>query len=160
MNSQKLFPKKSKVLKVFLIFSLVLLLVIYGLFSSRFGWAYQGEEMLMTNITRDIICLLIWLVVSLILLYIFLTQNYYLISNDGIIHHKWTKEVKYSFQDILYVDEEYTEKHETLLFYTSKGHPIYLVLDKDEKILKAVLAKSKNLISKQEYHNKFPNVTL
>ena len=79
---------------------------------------------------------------------------------ESFIHHKWTKEVKYSFQDILYVDEEYTEKHETLLFYTSKGHPIYLVLDKDEKILKAVLAKSKNLISKQEYHNKFPNVTL
>ena len=160
MNSQKLFPKKSKVLKVFLIFSLVLLLIIYGLFSSRFGWAYQGEEMLMTNITRDIICLLIWLVVSLVLLYIFLTQNYYLISNDGIIHHKRTKESKYHYSNILYIDEFYTKKHSTLLFYTKEGKAVYLMLDKENKLLSLIEKNSKNLISRDEFHSKFPNIKL
>lgn len=160
MNFERIYPQKTKILKIFALYSLVLLLLIYGIFSSRFGRAYQEEEMVVSCIVQDVACIVVWIVLSVISYFLLTKQNYYVILKDGIIHHKWTKEVKYSFQDILYVDEEYTEKHETLLFYTSKGHPIYLVLDKDEKILKAVLAKSKNLISKQEYHNKFPNVTL
>ena len=116
--------------------------------------------MLVSCIVQDVACIVVWIVLCVISYFILTKQNYYVILKEGIIHHKWTKEVRYEFKDILYIDEEYTEKHSTLLFYTSKGHAIYLVLDKDEKILKAVLNKSRNLISKQEYHNRFPNVSM
>ena len=177
MNFERIYPQKSKILKIFALYALVLLLLIYGIFSSRFGWAYQGEEMLVSCIVQDVACIVVWIVLCVISYFILnldkekftgsnklpivLTkQNYYVILKEGIIHHKWTKEVRYEFKDILYIDEEYTEKHSTLLFYTSKGHAIYLVLDKEEKILKAVQNKSRNLISKQEYHNRFPNVSM
>ena len=160
MNFERIYPQKSKILKIFALYALVLLLLIYGIFSSRFGWAYQGEEMLVSCIVQDVACIVVWIVLCVISYFILTKQNYYVILKEGIIHHKWTKEVRYEFKEILYIDEEYTEKHSTLLFYTSKGHAIYLVLDKDEKILKAIQNKSHNLISKQEYHNRFPNVSM
>lgn len=160
MNFERIYPQKSKIFKIFAIYSIVLLLLIYGIFSSRFGWAYQAPEMITSCIVQDVACIVAWLVISIISFFILTRQNYYVILKDGIIHHKWTKEVKYNYQDILYIDKDYTEKHSTILFYTSKGHPIYLVLDKENKILNAINNKAKNLISKAEYHSKFPNVSL
>lgn len=160
MNFERIYPKKSKLLKLFSIYSIVLLLLIYGIFSSRFGWVYQDPSMIPSCIFQDVICIIIWLVISIASYLIFTKQNYYVILKDGIVHHKWTKEVKYTYEEILYIDEEYTKKHETLLFYTSKGRPIYLVMDKDEKILNSIKKHAKNLMTKQDYHNKFPNVSL
>lgn len=160
MNFERIYPKKSKLLKLFSIYSIVLLLLIYGLFSSRFGWAYQDPSMIPSCIFQDVICIIIWIVISIASYLIFTKQNYYVILKDGIVHHKRTKEVKYTYEEILYIDEEYTKKHETLLFYTSKGRPIYLVMDKDEKIFNSIKKHAKNLMTKQDYHNKFPNVSL
>lgn len=157
MKFERIFPKKSKILKLFSIYSLVLLVLIYLIFSSRFGWAYVEENQIQNCIIQDVISLAIWLVICVLSLFVFTTQNYYVLLKDGIVHHKWIKEDKYNFSDIIYIDEEYTEKHKTMLFYNKKGKPIYLVLDKDEKIFKEIKNRSKNLISKEEFYIKFPN---
>lgn len=157
MKFERIFPKKSKILKLFSIYSLVLLILIYLIFSSRFGWAYVDESQIQNCIIQDVISLIIWLVISSLSLFVFTTQNYYVLLKDGIVHHKWIKEDKYNFSDVIFIDEEYTEKHKTMLFYNKSGNPIYLVLDKDEKIFKEVKNHSKNLISQEEFRVKFPN---
>ena len=160
MNYERIFPKKSKLLKLFSIYCIVLLILIYGIFSSRFGWIYLEESQKGGAILQDVIALLIWAIISAFSLYIFLKENYYVILKEELVHHKFTKETKYRFSEILYVDEIYTKKHGTLLFYDKNAHRVYLVLDKESKVLDAINKKAKNLISRDEFHKRFPTVSL
>ena len=73
---------------------------------------------------------------------------------------RFTKELVYEFNDILYIDEEYTKKHKTLLFYTNKGDSRFLILDKENIIYTTLLNKCKNLLTRDQFHTKFPNVKL
>lgn len=160
MNYQRIFPKKSKILKLFSIYCLVLLLLIYAIFSSRFGWAYLPEDQVTSCIIQDVITIVAWAVICGISYYIMTKQNYYVILKDGIVHHKWTKEIKFDFKDVLYIDEEYTEKHSILLFYDNRGASFFLVLDREEKILNAMKKNATNLMDKESFKRRFPSVKM
>lgn len=160
MNYQRIFPKKSKILKLFSIYCLVLLLLIYAIFSSRFGWAYLPEDQVTSCIIQDVITIVAWAVICGISYYIMTKQNYYVILKDGIVHHKWTKEIKFDFKDVLYIDEEYTEKHSILLFYDNRGASFFLVLDREEKILSAMKKNAINLMDKESFKRRFPGVKM
>ena len=88
-----------------------------------------------------------------------ITQTYYIVDKDAITHVKMGKTFRYRFSDILYIDEEWSEKHKTLLFYMADGKDRYLAFDKDKVIYEYALQYS-HLMTREEYHERFPNVKL
>lgn len=88
-----------------------------------------------------------------------ITQTYYLIDKDAITHVKMGKTFRYRFSDILYIDEKWSEKHKTLLFYMGDGKDRYLAFDKEKVIYEYALQYS-HLMSREEYHERFPNAKL
>ena len=153
-------PKVSYIVKITLIYSLVLFALIFGIFSSRLARAFPQNYLKSELIIQDVICFILWLVIVIISLYILLKQNYYVLTNSSLTHHKWTKDIEYRYADILYFDDIYSSKHSSLLFYLNNGRAIFLVKDKDDKLINAIKSNSKNLISRDEFHQKFPKISL
>lgn len=160
MNEKRIYPSRKSLIKTIVIFSIVILILLYAAFSSRFAWAYDKEGNISGYIIQDIAILLIWIVLTSIASYILLTKNYYVLTKVDITHHKLNQEVTYSFSSILYIDEEYTKKHNTILFYLNTGRSVFLVLDDKNEVLDAINKGAKNLISRQEFHAKFPKIRL
>lgn len=160
MKKNKIYPAKKSIVKTTIIFSLIMLLVLYGVFSSRFAWAYTKDKDVTPFIIQDVLVIGAWILVSLISLFVLLKKNYYTISNSGITHHKLGKEVTYSYSSILYVDDYYSVKHDSLLFYLNNGKSIFLVMDKEKTLLKLVMKNATNTISREAFHGKFPDIRL
>ena len=155
----KLYPSKKVLLKTYLIVAIFVVVVIFLIFSSRFAWTYSSENTT-TYIIQDIVVFLIGIVISVIGWFLLTSKNYYEVTNSAIIHHKLNSTFTYDFNNVLYIDENYTKKHKTLLFYNNKGKDLFLTLDKDMELLKIFNKECKNLISREEFHKKFPKVKL
>lgn len=156
----KVYPSKKSLMKTFIAYSLILLVIIYAVFSSRFAWAYKDPKDLNVYITQDVVSVAAWLVISIISYFILSKESYYILSNEELRHHRFNKDMVYKYDEILYIDEEYTKKHNTLLFYTDKGIARFLILDKEGKVLEYVHKYSNNLITREEFHGRFPGVKL
>ena len=87
-----------------------------------------------------------------------LVRNFYVIESKYLVVVKGTKEMYYYYNDVVYIDKERSEKKKVLTFYTNKDHARYLSFDKDGKIYKTMCNKCHNLLSEEEFHNKYPNV--
>lgn len=101
----------------------------------------------------------ILLVLSVVFCIISITQTYYKLDKHKITHVKMGKTNEYYFKDILYIDEEWSTKHKTLLFYLNNGRQRFLTFDKEGLIYEYALEYS-HLISREEFHMRFPNVKL
>lgn len=81
----------------------------------------------------------------------------YEITANKITHHKLGKTIDYFFNDILYIDEEFSEKHRMMLFYNKDGKEKFLLFDKEGKIYETALQKA-HQITFEELQRRFPNV--
>ena len=88
-----------------------------------------------------------------------ITQTYYEVDKDSITHFKMGKAFRYRFSDIIYIDEKWSQKHKTMLFYLNDGKDRYLAFDK-EKIIYEYALQYSHLISREEFKERFPNVKL
>ncbi len=131
----------------------ILGVVVLFMFYSIIGWVWpptQAHYFVMT----------IWLLSTLLFFILSLTQTYYLLEGRTLTHHQMNREYVYDCKDILYVDEEYSQKHKILCFYLSNGAVRYLPYDKHGKIFEFVLEKSINLMSREEFKAQFPSARL
>ena len=96
------------------------------------------------------------IVISTLFCVLSITQTYYEIEKDKIIHHKMGKVTEIKFKEILYVDEEWSKRHKMVLMYLIDGRDHYLAFDKDGIIYNTVLEKA-NLMTWEEYKIRFPN---
>jgi hypothetical protein len=87
-------------------------------------------------------------------------QNYYVLEKKYIKVHRFKKEMYYYFSDIVYIDEEYSEKHKMILFVTSRGDIRYLTFDRKGLVYQAMLERSNNLIAKETLNIRYPNIKL
>lgn len=156
MEKNKLLPSRKKVLLNFSIMSIILLLCCI-LAVGGFNFYFKNEDYLHKIFVQDMIILAVWIGVNIIYLVVLLKYNFYELNNNCFIHHRFTKELVYNYNDIVYIDEEYTNKTKTLLFYTSKGEARYFILDKEEKLLQEVKKKCNNLMSKEDFRVRFSN---
>ncbi len=149
MNTKIIKPKASSVLKVYIPVMLILLIAVYGLLSSRFKWAYaEGNKT--SYILQDVAVVLGWAILFVIFLILMLKKNYYEISKKELVHKRFVNEVSYSFDNVIYIDEEYSLKHNTLLFYNKEGKALFLVMDKKGELLKIFKQNCHNLRNKEE----------
>lgn len=102
----------------------------------------------------------IWLVISIFLIVAALTTSYYEVEKSYVVVHKGNKKLVYNYSDVVYIDEEQSEKKKTIAFYTRQGHARYLMFDKKGILYKVMLKNCKNRISKEEFEIKYPKVKL
>ena len=160
MKYEKIFPKRSKIIGILIATMAALALLCILAFGSRFNYFNKTWEQCIPLFTRDMIILAVAIALTVAASIMLSAKNYYVITKDSLVHHRMYDELYYNYKDILYIDEEYTHKKETLLFYTNKGDQRFLVLDKEHKIYDALKSNCKNLISREEFHRKFPKVKL
>ena len=66
----------------------------------------------------------------------------------------------YHYSDVVYIDKVQSERRKILCFYTNKGHSRYLPFDAKGEIYKVMLKRCNNLLSDEEFKNRYPNVKL
>ena len=96
------------------------------------------------------------LVATFLFCYISLTQTYYEIQGAVFIHSKMGKVVEYKFSNIIYIDQEFSEKKKMFRFFTRDGQEHLLVFDKNAVLYQTSLEKC-TLITKEEFQRRFPN---
>ncbi len=95
-------------------------------------------------------------VATAIFCYISLTQTYYEINGAVFTHSKMGKVVEYTFNNIIYIDQEFSEKKKMMRFFTKDGKEHLLIFDKNAELYKTALKKCP-LISLEEFQRRFPN---
>lgn len=145
----KLKPRLSRIILPYLVIYALLLIAGYLLVGLSFppGLYHYIMIVILT------VCFAILIIVGV-------KYNTYELHKNHLAHQKGFETVIYNFDDILYIDEAYSRKHKTLLFYTAKGHEIFLALDKEMILLERVLEKTKKRITREEYKMRFPRVKL
>ena len=98
----------------------------------------------------------ILLVATIIFCVISLTKTYYEIKGAVFTHSKMGKVVEYSFSNIIYIDQEFSEKKKMMRFFTREGQEHLLIFDKNGVLYQTALKKC-SLISKEEFLRRFPN---
>ena len=101
----------------------------------------------------------IWLVTTIIYAIIGVFTNYYILDKNGIIQHRFNKDYLFRYEDIIYIDHNYTKRKKTLRFITRFGDVRYMLLDKDEAIYEAAKKRVKE-ISTDEFKQLFPRIRI
>ncbi len=108
----------------------------------------------------QILIIILYVLTSIGMLVLSLVRNFYVIENKYLVQVRAFKEAYYHYNDVVYIDKEQSEKKRTLVFYTNKGHVRYLPFDRNGEIYQAMLKKCNNLLSKEEFKKRYPNVKM
>ena len=108
----------------------------------------------------QVLVILVYVGVSILMLVLSLKRNFYVIENKYIVVVRSFKEMYYHYSDVVYIDKVQSERRKILCFYTNKGHSRYLPFDAKGEIYKVMLKRCNNLLSDEEFKNRYPNVKL
>ena len=108
----------------------------------------------------QILIIILYVLTSIGMLVLSLVRNFYVIENKYLVQVRAFKEAYYHYNDVVYIDKEQSEKKRTLVFCTNKGHVRYLAFDRNGEIYQAMLKKCNNLLSKEEFKKRYPNVKM
>jgi hypothetical protein len=154
MENKKLYISPLRMIITFtVIWLLIELLIIGG--GYLINYQYMNE-----NYTTVIIIAVAIFVGCAVLLVLGLKTSYYELTKKGIMYYRPGKNLYYDFKMILYIDEKYSEKHHVMLCYTDQGRDLYLVFDQKGKIYEYALKYCPNLITREEYIMRFPNIKM
>ena len=108
----------------------------------------------------QILIIILYVLTSVGMLLLSLLRNFYVIESKYLVQVRAFKEAYYHYNDVVYIDKEQAEKKRTLAFYTNKGHVKYLPFDRNGEIYKAMLKKCNNLLDKEEFKKRYPDVKI
>ena len=108
----------------------------------------------------QIILIAVFVLISVLMLSLSLTRNFYVIEKQFLVVVRGPKELEYQYADVVYIDKAQSEKRRVLCFYTKYGHCRYLPFDKEGKIYEAMVNKCKNVLSEEEFKQQYPQVKL
>ncbi len=149
---KKLKVSPWRIIKIFLLAYVVFEIIFYLSFQGANGgfWPLDNSFYYYTPIL---------FVATGVFCYISLTQTYYEIDGATFIHSKMGKVVEYTFNNILYIDEEFSVQKKMMRFYTKDGKEHVLMFDKKGELYQTALEKCP-LISKEEFQRRFPNIKM
>ena len=78
MENKRIYPSRKKLITSFIIVALIILLIIYLAFGSRFNYFNKSPEELQSSIITDVVILVIWLIICGLFLYVLLSRIYLL----------------------------------------------------------------------------------
>ena len=141
--------------RTILIFIIMDLLFAVGLFLSCISlFLFQRWGVI------QILIIILYVLTSVGMLLLSLLRNFYVIESKYLVQVRAFKEAYYHYNDVVYIDKEQAEKKRTLAFYTNKGHVKYLPFDRNGEIYKAMLRKCNNLLDKEEFKKRYPDVKI
>ena len=100
----------------------------------------------------------LWIASSIFFLVISLVSNYYVLNKKYVTVHRFRKEMVYNFSEIIYINEELSEKKKMIYFFTKQGHVRYLTFDRKNILYPTMLEKCNNRMDKEEFEFRYPNV--
>ena len=86
---------------------------------------------------------------------IYYFKVYYIVDNKKIVRFG-SKTREYFFNDIIYLDEQYTSKHNDMLIYINTGKWVNLTMDPHKELLE-IIKKQCHLLKKDDFIVKYPN---
>ena len=98
-------------------------------------------------------------VMSVILCVLSIRNTYYVLNNSRVIHVRLGKEVSYEWSHIVYIDQEWSEKHKTLDFFLESGKECYLAFDKEGKLYEYALRNCR-LLEQEEFAARYTKYKL
>lgn len=102
----------------------------------------------------------IWVGLSITLIVLTITTGYYEVQKKYVVVHKGFKKLIYYYSDVVYIDEEQSERKKMIHFFTKQGHVRYLTFDREGILYKTMIANCKNRIDKEEFQTKYPKVKI
>ena len=148
-DSNKLKVNPWRIIAIFAIAFLVFEVIFYVSFQGVKGVPFPPDKSFYFYTPALVIA-------SIVFAYLSLTQTYYEIKGATFIHSKMGKIVEYSFNNIIYIDEEFSTKKKMMRFFTKDGQEHLLVFDKNAVLYETALNKCP-LISEEEFKRRFPN---
>ena len=108
----------------------------------------------------QILIIALFVLTSVGMLLLALLRNFYVIESKYLVQVRAWKEAYFHYNDVVYIDKEQAEKKRTLAFYTNKGHVKYLPFDRNGEIYQAMLKRCNNLIDKETFKKRHPDVKI
>lgn len=93
-------------------------------------------------------------VMSMILCIMSMKNTYYILNNQRVIHVRLGKEVSYEWSHIVYINQEWSEKHKTLDFFLESGKECFLAFDKEGKLYEYALRNCR-LLEQEEFRVRY-----
>ena len=151
-DNKKLTVNPWRIIKIFI--------VAFLLFEVIFYVSFQGANNVFWPLDKSFYFYTpAMFVASGIFCYISITQTYYEINGPVFTHSKMGKVVEYTFNNIVYIDQEFSEAKKMMKFYTKDGREHLLLFDKKGILYETALLKCP-LISKEEFERRFPNIKM
>ncbi len=100
----------------------------------------------------------VWVIFSILIAVLTPFNLYYYCTKAYVEEIKFNKRLVYNFSDIVYINEELSEKKNKVIFYTRFGHVKELYFDSKKVLYKTMLVNCKNRLSKEDFERKYPNV--
>ena len=151
-DTKKLKVNPWRIIKIFAITFLVFEIIFYVSFQGANGKFFPPDKSFYYYTP------LLFLATS-IFCYISITQTYYEINGPVFIHSKMGKVIEYTFNNIIYIDEEFSKKKKMFRFFTKEGKEHLLIFDRKGILYETALIKCP-LISKEEFERRFPKVKM
>lgn len=92
----------------------------------------------------------ILLVMTVVLCILSIKNTYYILNNARVVHVRLGKEVSYEWSHIVYINQEWSEKHKTLDFFLESGKECFLAFDKEGKLYEYALRNCR-LLEHEEF---------
>ena len=148
----KVIPDRKRTIRTFIIADLALAVILFLSCIKLFLFQQWSAV--------QVIIILVYVFISVFMLVMSLTRNFYVIENKRLVAVRGTRVSYYDYCDVVYIDRAQSEKKKTLCFCTNKGITRYLPFDKDGEIYNTFLKKCHNLLDQEEFKNKYPKVKL
>ena len=133
-----------------IITSLIITSIFYALFGSK-TWPFKTQDYVLFGV----------MILLTIIFFFFIPKTFsYKYDKKQFEVTRFGKTDVYEFNNVIYIDEEYTLKHKALTFYLKSGKLIFISLDKDKKILEVFKKHCKNNISREEFQILYPGIRL
>ena len=141
-----------RIIKIFGLTFLVLEIIFYVTFQGTNGVFWPLDRSFYFYTPALLVAAIIFGTMSI-------TSTFYKIEGATFIHSKMGKVVEYTFNNIIYIDEEFSTHKKMMRFFTKDGREHLLVFDKEGKLYETALDKCP-LISKEEFQRRFPKIKM
>ena len=109
---------------------------------------------------RQIIFVSVIVAISVVFYILTIRSFYYQIEDKYFIAKRYGKEIQYSYENIIFINEAKSEAKKKIVFYTEKTQMVSMLADSENKVYKTLLKKCKNLMTLEEFQRRHPEEKL
>lgn len=98
--------------------------------------------------------------VTIIFILITRFRIYIIINTNNFVNQKYFKSVTYDYNKIIFIDDIRSRKDKKVYIYFNNGNELVLTSDARNTLLREIMERCPNLMSRLDFVKKFPNKDL